>query len=95
MFRPIESEQKYLMDYDGYCPVLHTDMSLLSYALLPKFVYEVTGDFIHINSTLVLPAFPGYLWIFGLLFAMHQGDIEEKSKESSYKWTGENSVLVY
>ena len=53
------------------------------------------GDCIHVILTLARPVFVGYLWIFGLLFAVHQGDIEEKGKESSYKWTGEKSILLY
>lgn len=95
MFRPIVCDQKYWMDYNVAFQILDTDLSLLSYASSSKFVYEVLEYDSHIILILVLPAFLGYLWIFGLLFAVHQGDIEEKGKESSYKWTGEKSILIY
>lgn len=39
------------MDYNEYYPALHRDLSLLSYALSPNFVFEVTEDCIHINSS--------------------------------------------
>lgn len=45
---------------------------------------------VNINFTFIL----GYLWIFGTLPAVHQRNINEKSKETPSQWSGENRIFA-